>query len=498
MRIKITTDNRLGLSKEILALLAENDIDVKKVEVEIGLMFVETEPVEKHLAATIASRLMKIPNVKWVENISLMPTRERNLFLTSLLNAITDPVVGVNNKGHIIYYNDMAGENFKISENKLTELKDIFQQEDWASIVDTAASGNMPVNIKTVSGSMLVEVQAITQKSQKTVGAVLVFHKPESITTRSHLIEGAEISGFDKLISNDEKMLDVINRASHMGNIDTPLIIYGESGVGKKTIAQAIHHSGKRKNMLFSTIDCSVSNPQQLEVELFGLANPVSGKAGLLEISDGGTVFIRSIADMPENCQKKLSDFINNKYFYRVNGKIKKEPNIKIIASNTESLQKFVENNRFDKELFYSLDITRLSVPPLRERKEDIEPIANYFLSQFSNQSGKEINGMSFEALNKIKTYFWPGNITQLKDTLFKASMLTDTETITSESIEIDGHAHIESSLENKTLSQAVSEFERHFLEHWYQKYPSTRKLANQLGVSHTTIAQKLNKYKIN
>ena len=167
MRIKITTDNRLGLSKEILALLAENDIDVKKVEVEIGLMFVETEPVEKHLAATIASRLMKIPNVKWVENISLMPTRERNLFLTSLLNAITDPVVGVNNKGHIIYYNDMAGENFKISENKLTELKDIFQQEDWASIVDTAVSGNMPVNIKTVSGSMLVEVQAITQKRPK-------------------------------------------------------------------------------------------------------------------------------------------------------------------------------------------------------------------------------------------------------------------------------------------------------------------------------------------
>lgn len=337
MRIKITTDNRLGLSKEILALLAENDIDVKKVEVEIGLMFVETEPVEKHLAATIASRLMKIPNVKWVENISLMPTRERNLFLTSLLNAITDPVVGVNNKGHIIYYNDMAGENFKISENKLTELKDIFQQEDWASIVDTAVSGNMPVNIKTVSGSMLVEVQAITQNSQKTVGAVLVFHKPESITTRSHLIEGAEISGFDKLISYDEKMLDVINRASHMGNIDTPLIIYGESGVGKKTIAQAIHHSGKRKNMLFSTIDCSVSNPQQLEVELFGLANPVSGKAGLLEISDGGTVFIRSIADMPENCQKNYltSSIIN--IFIELTAKSKKNQILKS-SLQTQSL----------------------------------------------------------------------------------------------------------------------------------------------------------------
>lgn len=497
MKIKITTENRLGLSKEILALLADHDIDVKKVEVETGLMFLETEEVEKHLSATIASKMMQIPSVKWVKNINLMPAKERNLFLTSLLNAISDPVVGVNNKGHIVYYNDIAGESFALNKKNI-ELKEIFKQNDWTTKVDAAAVGNIPVNIKTIAGSMLIEVRAINQKDNNSVGAVIVFHKPESITTRSHFIEGAYITGFDGLIAGNEKMQDVIHRAKHLSHNDTPLTIYGEAGVGKKTIAQAIHHSGKRKNMLFSTIDCSTSKPQQIEIELFGLANPVSGKAGLLEISDGGTIYIQSISDMPENCQSKLAAFLKNKYFYRVNGKIKKQPDIKIIASNSEPLQKYVENNRFNRDLFYSLEITKLNIPPLRERKEDIELLSQHFLSQFHNQGNKEISGLSFDAMNKIKSYFWPGNIAQLKDTLFKAAMLTNTDIIQTEDIEIDGHAHIESTLDNKTLPQAVAEFEKHFLEHWYQKYPSTRKLANQLGVSHTTIAQKLLKYNIN
>lgn len=497
MRIKITTENRLGLSKEILSLLAENDIDVKKVEVETGIMFVETELIDKHLSATIASKLMQIPSVKWVENISLMPASERNLFLTSLLNAISDPVFGINNKGQIIYFNDIAGDNFKIKENKHSQLKDIFKESDWAVKIDTAAKGNLPVNIKTIAGSMLVEVRAISHKEDKTVGAVLVFHKPDSIATRSQLIESAEIEGFDTLISINEKMKDVLNRASHMSNNPAPLIIYGESGTGKRTIAQAIHHCGNRKNQLFSVIDCSIKKPQQLETELFGLANPVSGKAGLLEISDGGTLYIQSISDMPENCQKKLLSFLQNGYFYRVNGTIKKNPNIKIIASSSQPLKKFVDANQFNSELFYSLDITRLHIPPLRERKEEVEALTQLFIQQLNSQGIRKLEGLSFEALNKIKTYFWPGNITQLKDSVYKAAMICEDGTIKSEDIEIEGHANIESSLENKSLPEAVAEFEKHFLQHWYQKYPSTRRLANQLGVSHTTIAQKLNKYNI-
>ncbi len=496
MKVKLTAENRIGISKEVLSLLSENDINVKKVEVEPGLMYFETEEIEKNLERNIASKLMNIKGVKWVESISIMPALEKNLFLSSLLNAINDPVFAINNKGKISYQNNKALDCFKLSNQ--ANVKDIFSNPDWASKIDTAASENIAVNISTIAGPMLVEVRAIQEIDNKAIGAVLAFHQPENIAARSFIYDGADIIGFDSMVIKNPIMQDIINRAGHMSNTQVPLVIYGESGVGKKTLAQAIHHSSKRKNHMFSSIDCASIKPSQIETELFGLSNPKNGKAGLFEITDGGTVYLESIQELTDDSQLKLFNLIENKYFYRINGSIKKQVDIKIIASSPMSLKSHVDNNQFNTDLFYALDITHLQIPPLRERKEEIETLVNYFLTQFRKEGGKQIDGLSFDALNKIKSYFWPGNLSQLKNLLFKASLLAKEAVIQSSEIEIDGHVHLETPLENRSLPQAVAEFEKHFLQHWYLKHTSTRKLAAHLGVSHTTIAQKLNKYGIN
>ncbi|HFC30188.1 MAG TPA: hypothetical protein ENJ44_03990, partial [Oceanospirillales bacterium] len=425
------------------------------------------------------------------------PASQRNLFLTSLLNAVPDPVFGINNKGKIIYQNDKAKEYFQLDNLKDKALKDIFSQNDWANKIDVAASGYLPVNIQTIAGSMLVEVRAIKQNKGKNIGAVLVFHKPENISTRSYVIQGADIKGFDGLLIKNERMSDIVNRAKHMSNTQVPLLIDGEDGVGKKTIAQAIHHSGNRKNKLFSNIDFSTSKPADSEAKLFGYANPKTGMAGLLEIADGGTIYLQSIQEMSASCQQKLLHFLQTQKFKRISGKIERTSDVKIIASSPKPLAEYVKSKQFDQDLFYALDITQLSIPPLRERKDEIEGFIAYFLALFKQQGVPKIEDLSFAALSKIKSYFWAGNITQLKDILYKACMLAEDRIIDEQHIEIDGHVHIESSLENRSLPQAVAEFEKHFLQHWYQKYASTRKLAQQLGVSHTTIAQKLNKYNI-
>ncbi len=497
MKLKLTTKNRLGLSQEVLAILAENNIDVKKVEVETGLICLETATIDKLLERTIATKLMKIDGVNWVESIQFMPAVQRNLFLTSLINAVPDPVFGINNKGQIIYQNNKAKECFKFEHLNKRVLKDIFTQENWAQKIDSSASEHIPVYIQTIAGSMLVEVRAIKQNNDKNIGAVMVFHRPENISTRSYVIQGADVLGFENLMCKNKRMVDLINRAKHMSSTQVPLLINGEAGVGKKTIAQAMHHASSRQNQLFSTIDCSNSKPLALEKELFGYAHHNTGKAGLLEIANGGTIYLQDVQEMSASCQQKLLDFLQANTFKRIGGKIERQADIKLIASSPLPLKEFVKNQQFNSELFYALDITQLQIPALRDRKDEIEDFIAYFLHFFKQQGGKNITELSFAALSKIKSYYWPGNLSQFKDVLYKASLLTQEKTIDEAHIEIDGHVPMESHLENRSLPQAVGEFEKHFLQHWYQKYPSTRKLAQQLGVSHTTIAQKLNKYGI-
>lgn len=497
MKIKLTTENRVGLSQKVLSLFADNEIDVICVEVKTGLIFIETEEVDNLMSRNLATSLMKIDGVKWVESIDAMPSVEKSLFLGSLINAIKDPVFGINNKGEVVYQNQSFKSLFEV-EKKQLHIKDIFTGDTWSEKLDVAATGGLPVNIQTNVGPLLVEVQAINNPENNIHGALVVLHKHERVTTRSFAIQGSEIKSLDELISSSPKMRDVIERAQHMTNTQVPLLIYGESGVGKRTLAQGIHRAGQRKNHLFSTINCSTVSSQQVESDLFGTFTEGVSKAGLLEITNGGTIYIDSIEDMTDSCQSKLLSFLQTKSYQRIGGHKDLHSDVKIIACSAEPLHKQVDKGLFNKGLFYTLDVTNITVPPLRQRKEEIELFADYFLHLAKQQTGKPHLELSFSALNKIKSYYWPGNISQLKNTLFKACMLCNDPQIEAENIEIEGPVSIDTSLDKSSLPQAVAEFEKHFLQHWYKKYKSTRKLAMHLGVSHTTIAQKLKKHGIN
>ena len=151
-----------------------------------------------------------------------MPALEKNLFLTSLLNAIPDPVFGINNKGVIIYQNTKFIDVFQL--NNKASIKDVFVGDEWKEKMDIAATGNLPVNINTIAGPMLIEVRAINNDEEKIKGAVVVLHKHENIATRSFVIEGSEIQGFESLICANKKMKEVIKRAQHMSNTKAPLV----------------------------------------------------------------------------------------------------------------------------------------------------------------------------------------------------------------------------------------------------------------------------------
>jgi len=484
MQLAITTENRVGMSKAIMDVLAARQIDIRRVEIETGKMHLQTQAVDAATESAIATELMKIEGVKWVQSIPVMPAVERNLMLASLLDAMPDPVLGINSKGQVVYRNRLARKLFGADGQQPRRISEVFAGQDWKEKIDAAGSGEIPVKIDTVHGQMLVEVRAYRDNEGKVLGALLLFHQPERVLTRSHLMHSEDVEQFDQMVFASPAMQELVERAKRVAAIDAPLLLQGESGTGKSLLARACHHHSPRKNRLFVELDCANTPDSQLLTQLFG-AGPE--RAGLLELATGGSILLKAIDRCSVPVQTKI-----HQQLAQANAPVR------LMATTTGNLRSLASSGAFLPELHYALDVMSLKVPPLRQRREDIEPLALHFLGQFREQLGKPGLKFSFAALSRISEYYWPGNVRQLKNTLHTATLLAENDVIQSSDFSLDEPIAPAVDFDHISLPRAVEEFEKKFLSHWYRKHQSTRQLAARLGVSHTTIAQKLNKYGIN
>ncbi len=484
MKLAITTENKLGITDDVLSLLRSHQADLIKVEVEDGKIFLHTQDLDKSVQGTIASQLMKIPGVKWVNQIDVLPGVETQNMLASLMQVMPDPVLGINAKGQIAYANNKAKSLFKphTENQKLpAQMKQIFVSTGWQQKVNAAAASKLPVNINTIAGQMLLEVQGIKNPEGRMDGAMLLFRDYEKIRTSSYVMQGEEIDGLERLVYQSEAFGLVLQKAKTLADVDAPLSLVGETGTGKTLLAHACHSLSQRSHELFTVVDCQSMKSDEMATLLFGNGS----RPGVLALNQSGTLFFSHIEFLAEHIQDKvLSHFQGHN----------KAPGVRIMASSAQKLLAHQQAGKLRPALVLMLDVLRLDVPPLRDRPEDIEPLMQHFLHQFNQQLGQQM-AFSLDATVKMKRYYWPGNASQLRHAIYKAMMLAKDGTIQSSDLDLEGAMSLEADLEGMTLTEAVNEFEKHFLQHWYQKFPSTRKLARQLGVSHTTIAQKINKY---
>lgn len=484
MKLSITTENKLGITDDVLSLLRSHQADLIKVEVEDGKIYLHTHVLEKSTQGVIASQLMKIPGVKWVNQIDVLPGVETQNMLSSLMQVMPDPVIGVNTKGEIAYANKKAGTLFKphTDDHKIPEhMKHVFVSGGWQEKVNAAAESNLPVTIKTIAGKMLLEVQGIKNNSGQMNGAMLLFKDYDKIRASSYVMQGEEIDGLENLVYQSEAFNNTVQKAKTLAQVDAPLNIVGETGTGKTLLAHACHSLSHRSHALFTVIDCQSMKSDEMERKLFGL----NQRPGVFELNQSGTLFFSHIEFMSKHIQKKIL------------GQLQQPTKIRVITSSSQKLSDHRQNEKLLPELTLALDVLRLDVLPLRDRADDIEPLIHHFLTQFNQQLGKN-SSISLDAHTKMKRYYWPGNASQLRHAIYKAMMVAKDDIIHAKDLDLEGALSLDTDLEGLTLNEAVGEFEKHFLQHWYQKHPSTRKLARQLGVSHTTIAQKIKKYKLN
>jgi len=303
-------------------------------------------------------------------------------------------------------------------------------------------------------------------------------------------------------VGNSTELRGVMEMITIVADADSTVLIEGETGTGKEIVARMIHKNCRRKDAPFITINCGALSASLLESELFGYEPGAftgadkKGKVGLFEAAAGGTLFLDEIGEMPIEMQAKLLRAIEEKKIRRIGSNEERVVDIRILAATNKDLKTMVDAGLFREDLFYRLNVIRIFVPPLRERKEDIPELMWHFLKKFNQQYGTK-TVISGELVTKFMSYNWPGNVRQLENTIERLVVLRRGSTLDMESIADDIIFPGDQILTEKTLKEILEEKERDVILHTYEKHKSTRETARRLGVSQPTIVRKLQKYKV-
>jgi transcriptional regulator with PAS, ATPase and Fis domain len=314
---------------------------------------------------------------------------------------------------------------------------------------------------------------------------------------------------FEKIIGRSTAMMEVFKLMEKVANSDSTVLINGESGTGKELVARAIHHNGPRKDKPFVVQNCSAFNDNLLESALFGhtrgsFTGALRDKKGLFEVADGGTFFLDEVGDMSPALQVKLLRVLQEGTFIPVGGNHSKEVDVRVIAATHKDLGELVKKGEFREDLFYRINVIRLHLPPLRERREDLAVLIDHFLRKHHREN-QRTRGLSPEAMAILSAYPWPGNIRELENEIERLLVLGgDMELIPADLISgrirdtvVPGGVSLMSPMKTTgKLNEAVEALEREMIQRGLMRtqYNKSR-LARELGISRSNLILKISKY---
>lgn len=325
-------------------------------------------------------------------------------------------------------------------------------------------------------------------------------YRMELLTLRLNQLE------MDNIVISSPEMKNIMRTALQLAEVDSTVLITGESGVGKEIITRAIHRAGRGDSGPLITANCGAIPESLLESELFGYEKGAftgadrGGKPGLFEVARGGTLFLDEIGDVNLNVQVKLLRALQEKEIMRVGGRKPISIDVRIITATNRDLKELVSQGAFRKDLYYRLNVVPLHVPPLRERQDAVLPLVNHFLDQFNKKFGKEAR-ITGDALKLMEFHDWPGNVRELENTLERLVVLSDSSLIRKKDLPdallFGGDILSSREIKLSSLGEAKAQLERRLFSAAWKKFHSTRKVAATLEISQSTAVRKLNQYEI-
>lgn len=245
---------------------------------------------------------------------------------------------------------------------------------------------------------------------------------------------------FQNVVGNSEVMHRIFDLVKRVSMAPSNILITGESGTGKEVVAKAIHYNGPLKDKSFVTVNCGAIPESLMESEMFGhkkgsFTSAIADKPGLFEVADGGTLFLDEVGELPLNIQVKMLRAIQERVIRRVGANDDIKVDVRIIAATNRDLEDMVKDGTFRQDLYYRLNVINIKTPGLRERKEDIPLLANHFLRKYNERLGKQVQGISIEAMEILKKYDYPGNVRELENIIERTVALEGGATILPESL---------------------------------------------------------------
>jgi len=523
LKLKLLFTDRKQIIEDITKVISLNDLNIISMEVKKKKhqtqVYIETWISNSSPSpGKIVESLAHIPDLIAISRINSMPLEIREKRLKVILDSTSDGIISIDKNKYITFINRVAKQMYgwdlpKITGKKITDLP--MENNDLQDCLTGKSFHNRKRNVITQNGrfQFFSDGIPILDSTGEVTDAIEIMRDMKQIKAMANEVTSPSLFTFSDIIGTSTPLMDAISFAQKIAVTSSVVSIRGKSGTGKELFARAIHAQSKRHGK-FVAVNCAALPESLLESELFGYEKGTftgakkNGRQGLFEIADKGTLFLDEIADMPLGAQAKILRVIQEKCIRRVGGMMEIPLDTRIITATSRPIEKMIKENKFREDLYYRINVLPIHVPPLKNRHQDIQALTDHFLSRIAKQLGSLPKKMSKAAMEKLVSHNWPGNVRELKNVIERGSIISDKDTIDANAI-LFGH-EIEKtirelrsspapgvSLQSTPLKESVGKFEKKILESVLPKYPSIRKSAKALGISHTAMINKIKKYEI-
>ncbi len=385
--------------------------------------------------------------------------------------------------------------------NGIDFIKDIKAKNATIEVILLTAYGNIPDSVQAMKNGAF---DYVTKGNDNDRVIPLLYKAIDKVELQRKIVRLENLVGkkynFQSIICTSKPLLAAINLAEKVAPTDTTVLLLGETGTGKEVFAQAIHNASSKSGKAFLALNCSALSKELLESEIFGhkagaFTGATKDKKGLIEEANSGTLFLDEIGEMHLDLQSKLLRFLETSEFIKVGDTKSIKVNVRIIAATNRNLKEEIKNHNFREDLFYRLNVFAITLPPLRERKEDIPLLVNYYVEIFANKTNKSLKGVTPQVTKILQQYNWRGNIRELKNVIERAVILESSQCINESSLPFEFQNN--SNDHESSLLDLASVEKQHIYKVLQYTSGNKTETARLLNIGLTTLYRKIEEYSI-